>query len=205
MRPFESLVSRAAWLAEDNIDTDAILPARFLLLLDKSQFGLHLFHDRRHGGDGSPRPGFILDSAEMHGAQILLGRRNFGCGSSREHAVWAIAGHGIRVVIAISFGDIFRANCLKNGILPVSCSEEDHPALLAAAEAGTAFRVDLHDRIVVAGQFAFPILLAEEERDALLNGWDEIEHITSLHGRDIAAFEAAHRAAQPWLFLEEWL
>lgn len=203
MTPLVRLSSRAAWLDEDNVDTDAILPARFLLLFEKSQFGRHLFHDRRHGPDGAPRPGFPLDRPDRAGAEILLGRHNFGCGSSREHAVWALAGHGIRCVIAISFGDIFRTNCIKNGLLPVTIPARDHPALLAAAERGEIFDVDLRaGRLRAAGR-DWPVELSREDRESLLNGWDEVERIVHLHGADIAAFEAAHRAAQPWLFADD--
>lgn len=202
MTPFTPLESRVAWLDEDNIDTDAILPARFLLLLEKSDFGRHLFHDRRHAADGKPQPDFILDRREFEGARILLGRRNFGCGSSREHAVWAIEGHGIRCVIAISFGEIFHANCLKNGVLPITVTEEAHALLLAAARRGEPFRVDLAAQRLHAAGRDWAITLAEDERLALLNGWDEVERILQMHGDDITAFESRHRAAQPWLFTD---
>lgn len=200
MIPFTTLASHAVWFDEDNIDTDAILPARFLLLYEKSLFGKHLFHDRRYHADGTRRADFILNQPAYEGASILVGGRNFGCGSSREHAVWALAGHGVRCVVAASLGEIFQANCLKNGMLAVTVADDAHAALLAAAQAHATIEVDLLNRSIGSGAQRWSFEIDENDRAALLNGWDEIEQITQTYAQALDAFEAAHRRAQPWLF-----
>lgn len=196
MEPFTCLVAKAAPLMEDNVDTDAIFPARFLLLMEKAGLGAYLFHDRRQGA----RPAFPLDRPEFAGARILVSGANFGCGSSREQAAWALAGAGFRCVIASSFGDIFYANALKNGLLPVILPEAAVAELARLAEQGATLRVDLAEQVVQAGErppygFAIPA----QAKETLLDGRDEIDAIL-LHERLIAAFEAASRRRQPWLY-----
>src|SRR5512143_3580556 len=134
MAQFTTLTSRAIPLPVNNIDTDQIIPARFLKVTDKAGLGQNLFADWRYHPDGSPRQDFILNLPEHQGAAILLAGDNFGCGSSREHAPWALAGWGIRVIISTSFADIFRNNALKNGLLPVVVDAETHWQLLSLAE-----------------------------------------------------------------------
>lgn len=200
MTPFRPISSVAAWLDEDNVDTDAIFPARFLLLLERETLGRHLFHDRRYDADDRELPGFILNRPEYRQASVLVAGRNFGCGSSREHAVWTLLGHGIRCVIAPSFGEIFRANCTKNGLLPIQVSADQAEALTRDAQALSTFDVDLATGRLRTATQDIVFTLPDAERDALLGGWDEIEMITRNHAADIRDFEARHRLSQPWLF-----
>lgn len=200
MMKFSPIESRAAWMDEDNVDTDAIFPARFLLLLERESLGRYAFHDRRYDKQGRERADFILNQPEFRSASVLVAGQNFGCGSSREHAVWTLLGHGIRCVIAISFGEIFRANCLKNGLLPVQADEATVAALMGDARALEDFRVDLAARTVTTTSRSFSFAIDAEDRDALLNGWDEAEMILQKFGAEVRDFEAAHQLNQPWLF-----
>jgi 3-isopropylmalate/(R)-2-methylmalate dehydratase small subunit len=200
MKPFTTIESHAAYLPATNIDTDIIFPARYLLLLDREGLGQYLFRDRRYEDDGTPVPDFVLNRAPFTDAKVLIAGSGFGCGSSREQAVWALTGHGICCVIAPSFGEIFASNSLKNGLLPLILSEELTADLGARAEGGAIFTIDLQNRVLkVDGEAVAPI---EIQRQALLNGWDETDILVKEEGERIAAFEQNHRAAQPWLFLE---
>jgi 3-isopropylmalate dehydratase small subunit len=193
MEPFTRLTALAAPLPEDNVDTDIILPARFLLLTDKEGLGAHAFHERRAD------PAFVLNQQRFAGAQILVAGANFGCGSSREHAPWALADLGFRAIVAPSFGEIFAGNCVKNGMLPAIVA--DVAPLIAEALAGRALTVDLVAREVIAADGrATPFAISDWAREALLNGWDEVETILGRHGATIAGFEAQQHAAQPWLW-----
>lgn len=204
MKPFETIRSVAACLMEANIDTDTIFPARFLLLLDRDGLGQYAFHDRRFDAEGKPVVEFVLNRAPFNKARILIAGDGFGCGSSREQAVWALAGFGIGCVIAPGFGEIFQANCLKNGVLPVRLPQSRVDGLSQMARAGVIFKVDLGaGSISVEGEPPVPIDLAESQRQALLNGWDETEQILQADGTRIAAFETAQRADQPWLHARE--
>lgn len=129
MQPIKIINSRAISIPQDDIDTDQIIPARFLKVTDKAGLAANLFSDWRYNADGSPKEGFILNEPEAQGAQILFTGNNFGCGSSREHAPWALTGFGFKAVIALSFGDIFRNNSLKNGLLPIQVDAETHQRL----------------------------------------------------------------------------
>lgn len=193
MRQFDQLTSHAIVLAQKDIDTDQIIPARFLKVTDKAGLGEHLFADWRRLPDGSPSPTFAFNQPEAHGAQILLAGANFGCGSSREHAVWALADWGIRAVISTSFADIFRDNALKNGLLPVTLEAGAHADLLAVVERDpqTQVTVDLPAQQVCFGerQAAFPI--DPFARRCLLEGLDPLGYLLRLEHR-IAAYEAAH-------------
>ena len=201
MTGFNTIDSVAAYMPEQNIDTDAIYPARYLLLMDRDGLGPYLFHDRRFHGDGSPKDGFILDVEPFSKAQVLVAGSGFGCGSSREQAVWALTGFGIRCVIAPSFGEIFAGNALKNGLLTISLPEDAVTRIGAAAQRGARLRVDLEERILcVDNEIVAPIDLPEGQRMALLNGWDETDFLLQEEGDAISDFETRHSEAQPWLF-----
>jgi 3-isopropylmalate/(R)-2-methylmalate dehydratase small subunit len=201
MDSFTRLVGRAAPLPQANIDTDIIFPARFLLITAKTGLGRYAFYEWRYGPDGKETPGFVLNEARFKGAEILVAGDNFGCGSSREQAPWALRDLGVRCVISTSFGDIFYANCFKNGMLPVVVTADELAALTADAEAGLLIDVDLETQTVRrqgGGLAAFDV--EPWRREALLNGWDEIALILRQDEPEITAFERAQRAAKPWLF-----
>ena len=199
MTPFTCLTSIAVPMAEENIDTDIIVPARFLLITEKKGLGKTAFYERRFDEAGQARPEFVLNQPRFDGAQILIAGANFGCGSSREHAPWALADLGFRAIFAPSFGEIFSSNCVKNGML--AGRVDDIASLLAEAEAGRPLAVDLEARTVTLSDgrtIAFTI--DDGAREMLLNGWDEIDTILTRHGTDITHFEQAQQAAQPWLW-----
>ncbi len=201
MTPFTTLRSVAAPMPEADVDTDIIFPARFLVITRKTGLADCAFHDRRFDPGGRERPEFVLHRPPWRGAQILVAGPNFGCGSSREQAPWALADLGLRCLIAPGFGEIFEANCINNGLLPVTLGAEAHARALAAAEAGEAIEVDLpRGELRLAGGLAIPFTLGERQRQALLNGWDEIDRICHEEGDAIAAFERRQRAAMPWLY-----
>jgi len=201
LKPFSILRSIAAYLDEDEVDTDIIFPARFLLLLDKLGLGKHAFHERRHAKAGTAP--FILDTPPYDTAQILVAGKNFGTGSSREQAVWALADFGLRCVIAPSFGEIFYANCFKNGILPIIKSGAELETIRQAAGSATPITVDLEARTISIGnEVVIAFEIEPYRRAALLGGLDEIGTILASDSDDIAAFEARQRAASPWLYLD---
>jgi 3-isopropylmalate/(R)-2-methylmalate dehydratase small subunit len=198
MEKFSTLTSIAAPFLESHIDTDIIFPARFLLLPDKKGLGKHLLHERRHAG-GEP---FILDTPPFDKAQILVTGRNFGTGSSREQAVWALADFGIRCVIGLSFGEIFFANCFKNGVLPIELGPTDHAAVAAEAATGRPLTIDLEaQEIRLPDDSAIAFEIDPYRKRSLLLGLDEIGEILSDDLADIASFEDRQRAAKPWLYL----
>jgi 3-isopropylmalate/(R)-2-methylmalate dehydratase small subunit len=203
MDKFTRIESVAAPLPEADVDTDIIFPARFLLLLDKAGLGRHLFHERRFRPDGT-KTEFVLNQPAYAGAQILVADQNFGSGSSREQAVWALADFGIRVVIAQSFGEIFYSNCFKNGVLPIVVTGERHAEIMAAARSGGEIAIDLEAgtiRLPNGPEFGFDI--DPYRRRALLLGLDEIGGILADDAADIAAFERRQRQAAPWLQLDD--
>ena len=203
MTRFVTIESVAAYLPEQNVDTDAIYPARYLLLMDRDGLGPYLFHDRRFQQDGSLKADFILNQEPFSRAQVLIAGSAFGCGSSREQAVWALTGFGIGCVIAPSFGEIFAGNAPKNGLLTIELPEETVLRLGEAAQRGALFRVDLEGRALwVDGEMVATIDIPEGQRVALLKGWDEIDILLRDEGEAIVAFETQHRDAQPWLFQE---
>jgi 3-isopropylmalate/(R)-2-methylmalate dehydratase small subunit len=192
MARFTTLTSRVVVLPVNDIDTDQIIPARFLKTTDKAGLGTSLFADWRYQADGSPRADFVLNQPGAAGARILLAGHNFGCGSSREHAPWALAGFGFQAVVATSFADIFRNNALKNGLLPVAVDPAAHAELLQAlAAAPTAeVTVDLASqtiRLPGGRQVAFPI--DAFSRTCLLEGVDELGYLLK-HEPQIAAHES---------------
>jgi len=203
MEKFSTLTSPAAPLPEADVDTDIIFPARFLLLLDKAGLGKHLFHERRVRPDGT-KTDFVLNTPPFDGAKILVADANFGSGSSREQAVWALADFGIRCVIAPSFGEIFYSNCFKNGVLPIVIAGESHANVMAAARSGAPFTVDLERQTVMLPNGpAIDFDIDPYRKRALILGLDEIGGILADDAEDIAAFEAGHRRDQPWLFLDD--
>ncbi|WP_421354453.1 3-isopropylmalate dehydratase small subunit [Aeromonas veronii] len=176
-----------------NVDTDAIIPKQFLQKVNRIGFGKHLFHDWRFLDDAGqqPNPEFVLNQPQFAGASILLARENFGCGSSREHAPWALADYGFKTIIAPSFADIFYGNAINNGMVPVRLKEEEVDALfqLVAAKPGIQIEVDLEANLVRAGEFSFGFEIDEFRRYCLLNGLDAIG-LTLQHEAAISAFEA---------------
>ena len=201
MEPFRTLTGVAAPLRMINVDTDRIIPKQFLKTIRRTGLGAHLFNDLRYTPDGAEISDFVLNREPWRRARILIAGDNFGCGSSREHAPWALLDFGIRCVIAPSFADIFYNNCFKNGILPVSLPEAAAASLLEQAEAGDNARVtvDLENETVTAPdgeRIAFEI--DPFRRRCLLEGLDDIG-LTLRKAAAIDAFEAERRARQHWL------
>lgn len=199
MQPFTRLESCAIVLRRNNVDTDQIVPARFLRTPRAQGYATFLFHDLRQGADGQPDPDFVLNQPASQGAQILVSGENFGCGSSREGAVYALADSGIRCVIAPSFGDIFRNNCYKNGVLPIVLATADVEALVAAGPA-TRLVVDLAAQSVSNTSRAFAFDIAPFWKRCLLAGLDDIELTLQSQAR-ITAFARQRLAAFPWLVI----
>ena len=201
MQPFTTLTGIAAPLPMANVDTDKIIPARFLKSISRSGFGKNLFANLRYREDGSENPDFVLNQEPYRKAEILIAHENFGCGSSREHAPWALLDFGIRCVIAPDFADIFNNNCYKNGILPVRLPREVCDALMEDARLGANARltVDLERQVVVRPNGEeIPFEVDPLRKHLLLNGLDDIGQ-TLQHAAAIDAFEAKRRATQPWL------
>jgi 3-isopropylmalate/(R)-2-methylmalate dehydratase small subunit len=211
MEKFTRLDGLVAPLDRPNVDTDAIIPKQYLKSVKRSGFGPNLFDDWRYmepgepGQDHSqrtPNPDFVLNQSRFAGAQILLGRENFGCGSSREHAVWALEDAGFRVVIAPSFADIFYNNCFKNGVLPIVLDAAIMDRLFneVAQTEGYRLRVDLEAQSITtpAGD-AIDFEVDEFRKYCLLNGLDDIG-LTLQHADEIKAYEARRKQASPWLF-----
>jgi 3-isopropylmalate/(R)-2-methylmalate dehydratase small subunit len=211
MKAFKQINGLVCPLDRANVDTDAIIPKQFLKSIKRSGFGPFLFDEWRYADFGEPgmdctnrprRPEFVLNQSRYQGAQVLLARDNFGCGSSREHAPWAIEDFGFQVIIAPSFADIFFSNCYKNGILPIVASAEIVEKLFkeCAAKEGYRLSVDLGKQTVTtpSGE-SFGFDITPHRKHCLLNGLDEIG-LTLQHADEIKAFEVRHRAAQPWLF-----
>jgi 3-isopropylmalate/(R)-2-methylmalate dehydratase small subunit len=211
MHAFTQLTGLVVPLDRANIDTDAIIPKQFLKSIQRSGFGVNLFDEWRYLDHGEPgqecsgrprNPDFVLNQARYQGAQILLARANFGCGSSREHAPWALLDYGILVIIAPSFADIFYNNCFKNGILPVVLDESQIDVLFheVTTQPGYALSVDLPAQTVTTptGQI-FTFTLDAWRKHCLVNGLDDIG-LTLQHAESIRTFEAQHQARFPWLF-----
>ncbi len=201
MMPFTTLTGIAAPLPRANVDTDQIIPARFLKAISRTGFGANLFANFRRNEDGSENPDFVLNQEPFRRAEILIAFENFGCGSSREHAPWALLDFGIRCVIAPDFADIFHNNCFKNGILPVRLPREVCERLMDDARMGGNARltVDLARQVVVrpnGEEIAFEVDALRKH--LLLNGLDDIGQ-TLQHGAAIDAFEARRAQSQPWL------
>ena len=199
MQEFKQHTGLAAPLDAANVDTDQIIPKQFLQKVSKLGFGKHLFHDWRFLDDAGeqPNPEFVLNAPRYQGASILLARENFGNGSSREHAPWALADYGLRAIIAPSFADIFYGNSLNNGLLVVRLKAEEVDALFKLVEAneGQTITVDLEHQQVRAGELCFDFAIDEFRRYCIMNGLDNIG-LTLQHGDAIDAYEAKQPA---WL------
>lgn len=196
MKAFTTHTGLVVAMNRANVDTDQIIPKQFLKRIERSGFEDYLFFDWRYFDDGKPNPEFELNRPEAKGASILLARRNFGCGSSREHAVWAIENYGIRSVIAPSFADIFYNNCFKNGVLPVRLTEEEIENLFKrSAKPGYQLTVDLETCAVTdAAGLSIPFQVEPSRRYNLLNGLDDIG-LTLKNADKIDAFEKANGIA----------
>jgi 3-isopropylmalate/(R)-2-methylmalate dehydratase small subunit len=200
-----------AWpLDRANVDTDAIIPKQFLKSIKRSGFGPNAFDEWRYLDHGEPgmdnskrkvNPEFVLNQARYQGAQILLTRENFGCGSSREHAPWALEDYGFRAIIATSFADIFFNNCFKNGLLPIHLSAEQVDALFKAVAANVGYKITIdleHQTIGAPNGTSYQFEVEAFRKHCLLNGLDDIG-LTLQHVNEIKAYEVKRRAAQPWL------
>ncbi len=211
MQAFTQLNGLVVPLDRANVDTDAIIPKQFLKSIKRSGFGPNAFDEWRYLDHGEPgmdnsqrkiNPDFVLNKQRYQGASVLLARENFGCGSSREHAPWALEDYGFRVIIAPSFADIFFNNCFKNGMLPIVLSADDVDALFKETEAAEGYQlnVDLSAQTITTptGK-AFKFDVDAFRKHCLLNGLDDIG-LTMQHQDAIKAFEAKHKLAQPWLF-----
>ncbi len=212
MQAFRVLTGLVAPLDRANVDTDAIIPKQFLKSIRRSGFGPNLFDAWRYLDPGAPdldnalrrpNPDFALNEPRYQGAQILLARRNFGCGSSREHAPWALGDYGFRAIIAPSFADIFFNNCFKNGLLPIVLAESTVDRLFhdTAAFPGFKLTIDLERQTVSTtdGGAVFGFEIDEFRKHCLLNGLDEIS-LTLAYADEIRAFENKRKIEQPWLF-----
>ena len=213
MEKFVRLEGLVAPLDRANVDTDAIIPKQFLKSIKRSGFGPNLFDEWRYLDVGQPgedctnrpkNPDFLLNLPRYQGAQVLLTRQNFGCGSSREHAPWALLDFGFKVIIAESYADIFFNNCFKNGILPIILPAEQLDALFSQVLATPGYKlvVDLENQKIFCPDgksIAFDV--DPFRKECLLNGWDDIG-LTLRHADAIRAFETKRRAEQPWLFAQ---
>jgi 3-isopropylmalate/(R)-2-methylmalate dehydratase small subunit len=211
MKKFTTHTGVVAPLDRVNVDTDMIIPKQFLKSIKRSGFGPNLFDELRYLDEGQPdqdcsgrpiNPEFVLNKPEYSGSSILLARNNFGCGSSREHAPWALDDYGFRAVIAPSFADIFFNNCFKNGLLPIILTEQEVEELFQAVAAapGMSLTVDLENQKVVSPngkEYCFEV--DGFRKHCLLNGLDDIG-LTLEHADDIKSYEAKRRAEAPWLF-----
>jgi len=201
MEPFIELSSVAMPLLRDNVDTDAIIPATYMRSLETDP-GTGLFGRWRYRDDGTDNPDFVLNDPRYAGTQILLSGANFGCGSSRENAVWALARYGIRCVIALGYSDIFHENCFKNGVLPIIANPRDHQRLagLCTKDKPHVLDIDIESRTIhTENGEDFHFDLDARKRALLMNGTDEID-VTLASGERIRAFRARHRHDKPWLY-----
>ena len=191
MKPFRVHAGLVAPLDRPNVDTDQIIPKQFLKRIERDGFGEFLFYDWRYDADGKLNPSFVLNAPRYHDASILVAGRNFGCGSSREHAPWALADYGFRAIIAPSFADIFATNCVKNGLLPVTLPESDVAELCRKARLGANYlvTVDLERCVVRDGMgFSASFVMDDFRRSCLLQGLDEIGLILR-HEAEITSYE----------------
>ncbi|MDQ0208030.1 3-isopropylmalate dehydratase small subunit [Alkalicoccobacillus murimartini] len=191
MEPLTTHTGQTAALNRVNVDTDQIIPKQFLKRVERTGFGQFLFFDWRFQQDGSDNPDFSLNKPESANASVLIAGNNFGCGSSREHAPWALHDYGFRVIIAPSFADIFYNNCVKNGMLPIQLDEETVNNLFTFAEKDIySLTIDLEQQLVTGEGFEASFTIDPYWKKMLLNGWDEIG-LTLLHEKEIKAFEAS--------------
>ena len=198
MRPFHAEAGTLVPLDRSDVDTDQIIPKQFLKRIERTGYGDYLFYDWRVAADGTPRADFVLNQEPYRGGSVLVAGRNFACGSSREHAVWALNDYGFRAVIAPSFADIFRNNALKSGLLPVVLPEDEVRQLLDLAHEapGVVATVDLETQTVSAGDLRFRFTMDGFERRTLLEGLDDIA-LTLQHADAISAYEEQRPAWMP--------
>lgn len=203
MTPLVRLTSIAAPLPRDNVDTDAIIPSREMKSVSKTGLADGLFAGWRYTAPNGrePDPGFVLNDARYRDAHILVAGANFGCGSSREHAVWALAEYGFRVVIASSFSPIFQGNCVRNGLAPIVLPTNAVAALAELAAKQTPVEIDLDTRTVSASGQCWSFPLEEEPRMMLMEGLDAIE-LTLKRKAEITAFRTTDAVSRPWIYLE---
>ena len=211
MEKFIRLEGLVAPLDRNNVDTDAIIPKQFLKSIKRSGFGPNAFDEWRYMDVGQPgednagrpkNPNFVLNQARYQGAEVLLTRANFGCGSSREHAPWALLDFGFKAIIAESFADIFFNNCYKNGIVPIVLPANEVEALFQQVEATLGYKlvVDLPAQAVIRRDgYGIPFQIDAFRKECLLNGWDDVG-LTLRHAAKIREFEEKRRIDQPWLF-----
>jgi 3-isopropylmalate/(R)-2-methylmalate dehydratase small subunit len=198
MQPFQCLIATACPLPYANIDTDQLIPARFMKRSRAEGYGSFLLHDMRFSSDGSEIPGFPLNRPDWRNAQIVVARRNFGAGSSREAAVYALVDYGVRCVVAPSFGDIFASNAVNNGLLPACVDEHDAESLIRTLEAGVReITVDLQAQTITTNGVSAPFTVDPVWRMKLLNGWDDID-LTLSQGEAITQFTADDAKKRPW-------
>lgn len=202
MEPFEKHTGIAALLDRMNVDTDQIIPKQFLKKVERTGYGVHLFQDWRYLEDGSDNPDFELNHPKFKGASILVSGENFGCGSSREHAPWAIRDYGFRVIIASSYADIFYNNCFKNGILPIKIEVEALSSVVDEIKAtpGTTITVDLENQqFTTQGGIVVPFAIDPSRKEFLLKGLDTIAWTLQFE-ENIQRFEARQQKEFPWLW-----
>ena len=211
MRAFTQHQGIVAPMDRSNVDTDMIIPKQFLKSIKRTGFGVNLFDELRYLDEGQPgqdcsqrplNPDFVLNQPRYQGAEVLLARRNFGCGSSREHAPWALEDFGFKVVIAPSFADIFYNNAFKNGILLITLAEEEVDRLFAEVEANEGYQLDIdleHQRVITPSGEILEFEVDAFRKHCLLNGLDDIG-ITLQDEDAIRSFEEKHRQQRPWLF-----
>jgi 3-isopropylmalate/(R)-2-methylmalate dehydratase small subunit len=195
LEPFKVIKSKVTPLDISNVDTDQIIPKQFLKLIQRTGFGKYLFYDWRFDRDGNPKRKFVLNDPKYTGRQILLARDNFGSGSSREHAVWAIQDYGFKAIIAQSFADIFYINCFKVGLLPVSLRSEEIEYLFRNADLN--FEIDLFNQQVTIGAIITHFKIDEYRKKALLQGLDEIDVTLQLESK-IADYEKKNKVIVPY-------
>lgn len=188
MQPFKKIKSIATPLDKVNVDTDQIVPKQFLKLIQRTGFGQYLFYDWRYD-KGAPRQDFVLNDPAYKNSKILLARDNFGCGSSREHAVWALDDYGFKVIISTSFADIFYNNCFKNGILPIRVPDETLQKLFSTT---SEIEVDLENQSIIADGVQIPFNIEPHWKKILLEGLDDIA-VTLLHEDAIVRYERSHK------------
>jgi 3-isopropylmalate/(R)-2-methylmalate dehydratase small subunit len=199
MNKFTTLSGIAAPLPMVNVDTDAIIPKQFLKTIERTGLGKFLFNDLRFTPEGKEKPEFVLNQEPYRKASVLVAKENFGCGSSREHAPWALMDFGIHAVIAPSFADIFYNNCFKNGILPVVLPKEAVETLLKAAAEKKEITVDLPNQRVVCDNKVYAFEVEPFRKHCLINGLDDIG-LTLEHEKDITSYEKGQKDKQPWLY-----
>jgi 3-isopropylmalate/(R)-2-methylmalate dehydratase small subunit len=200
MQPFRTHTGKVAPLYRANIDTDQIIPKQFLKRIERTGFGEFLFNDWRRSPEGMPDPNFVLNQSRYSGASVLVADKNFGCGSSREHAVWALADFGFRAVIAPSFADIFANNCAKNGVLTVVLTEEEGAEIARRASDVPGYQLNINlETCTVQDDLGFSTRFQIDDftRHCLLEGLDDIG-LTLQHEADIAAYETQHPVPSAW-------